>query len=71
MDIFELLREHVPSRSALARELGVSPQAVDGWRKRKQIPADRVLDIERITSLRVTRYMLRPDIFGVEPRVVE
>lgn len=67
MDIFAMLREQVRSQSALARELGISPQAVDGWRKRKQIPAERVLDIERITELKVTRYMLRPDIYGLEP----
>lgn len=70
MDIFAILREQVRSQSALARELGISPQAIDGWRKRQQIPAERVLDIERITKLRVTRYMLRPDIYGVEPESV-
>ncbi len=67
MDIFEMLREHIRSQSSLARELGISPQALDGWRKRKQIPAERVLDIERITGLKVTRYMMRPDIFGAAP----
>lgn len=67
MDIFDVLREHVRSQSSLARELGISPQAIDGWRKRKQIPAERVLDIERITELKLTRYMMRHDIFGVAP----
>lgn len=67
MDIFETLRKHVRSLSFLARELGVSPQALDGWRRRNQIPADRVLEIERITKYRVTRYMMRPDIFGADP----
>ena len=70
MDIFETLRDHVRSQSSLARELGISPQALDGWRKRKQIPAERVLDIERISRLKVTRYMMRPDIFGAAPEEV-
>ena len=71
MDIFDVLREHIRSQSSLARELGISPQAIDGWRKRKQIPAERVLDIERITELKLTRYMMRPDIFGVAPESPE
>ncbi|MFJ5253768.1 transcriptional regulator [Pseudomonas sp. NPDC088414] len=71
MDIFEVLRQQVHSQSALARALGISPQALDGWRRRKQIPAERVLDIERITEFRVTRYMLRPDIFGAAPESIQ
>ncbi|MNJ53098.1 hypothetical protein D3C77_484730 [compost metagenome] len=71
MDVFEVLREHVRSQSSLARELGISPQAIDGWKKRKQIPAERVLDIERITEMKLTRYMMRPDIFGAGPGSVE
>jgi DNA-binding transcriptional regulator YdaS (Cro superfamily) len=67
MDIIDILRKHIRSQSHLARQLGITPQALDGWRKRKQIPAERVLEIERITKHKVTRYMLRPDIFGTAP----
>lgn len=48
----------------LARKLGVTPQAVDGWRSRGRVPAERVLDIERLTG--VTRHALRPDLYPIE-----
>lgn len=51
----------------LAAKMGVSYQAVQKWRN-SRIPATRVLDIERITG--ISRYEIRPDIFGPEPRVV-
>lgn len=44
---------------ALARELGIRHTALYSW---KRIPAERVLDIERITG--ISRHELRPDIFG-------
>lgn len=46
--------------AALAKALGgVSPQAVSQWKK---VPAERVLDVERITG--ISRHSLRPDVFG-------
>lgn len=53
-----------PSR--LARACGVTPQAVAKWLKNK-VPGERCLAVEMATHGRVTRYELRPDIFGVEP----
>lgn len=48
----------------LARLLGdVSPQAVAIW---AVAPPVRVLDIERVTG--VSRYRLRPDVFGPDPK---
>lgn len=44
---------------ALARELGIKHTAMYSW---KRVPAERVLDIERITG--ISRYDMRPDIFG-------
>lgn len=44
---------------ALARELGIKHTALYSWTR---VPAERVLDIERITG--VSRHDLRPDIFG-------
>ncbi len=47
----------------LAKALGdITPQAISQWTK---VPAERVLDVERITG--VSRYELRPDIFGPHP----
>lgn len=48
--------------SGLATRLGdLTPQAVSQW---KRVPADRVIDVERITG--VSRYDLRPDVFKAE-----
>lgn len=50
--------------SALAREFGISPQAVQQWCASGRPPAERVLDVERITG--VSRHDLRPDIYPIE-----
>lgn len=48
--------------------LGIhNPSVVANWRLRNRVPAERVLDIERITG--ISRHELRPDIFG--PAVAE
>jgi DNA-binding transcriptional regulator YdaS (Cro superfamily) len=47
--------------AALARQLGISPQAVQQWRI---APAVRTLEIERLTG--VSRYELRPDLYPRE-----
>lgn len=50
-----------PSKAALA--LGIdNPSVVLNWRARKRVPADRVIEIEKLTG--VSRHALRPDIFG-------
>lgn len=54
------------SKSGLARACGVSPPAVYKW-LRFGVSAERALSIERATQGAVTRYELRPDIFGREP----
>lgn len=48
--------------SKAARALGTKPSVVMNWRTRKQVPYDRVLDIEAATG--ISRHTLRPDIFG-------
>lgn len=49
--------------SALAKALKISEQAVSQWRRgERPVPANRVLDVERITG--VSRHELRPDVFG-------
>lgn len=54
--------------TALARLLGngVLQQHVTNWRRRG-VPAERCIDIENAVGGQVTRYQLRPDVFGPEP----
>ena len=56
--------DRFPGRQAdLARQLGVSPQAVNQWVKgRRPVPVRLALAIERVTG--VSRHELRPDVFG-------
>ena len=51
----------VGTSAELARRLGISRQAVLQWRR---IPAERVIDIERLTG--VPREELRPDIYPTD-----
>ena len=48
----------------LSRLLGISAPSVWEWRQRNQIPAARVLKLERLTG--VSRHVLRPDLYPVE-----
>lgn len=50
---------------ALANRLGLTRQAVWGWfAPGKQIPATRVLQVERVTG--ISRHELRPDLYPRE-----
>lgn len=51
----------------LATDCGVSYQAIQKWIRKKRVPAERARAIESATQGRVTRYQLRPDIFGSAP----
>jgi len=48
--------------TALAKRLGVSRAAVYEWINGR-VPAERAVEIERVTNGAVTRQVLRPDIF--------
>jgi DNA-binding transcriptional regulator YdaS (Cro superfamily) len=48
-------------QAELARRLGVSPQAIDQWRRKGKVPAERVLALERATG--VSRSIFRPDLY--------
>jgi hypothetical protein len=54
------------TQARLAGLLGVSPMAVSQW-KRRGLPVDRCLQLERITGGAVTRHQMRPDVFGPAP----
>lgn len=55
-------------QSALAREIGLKPQAVQRWCKAGKVPAERVLDVERVVEAKVTRHELRPDLYPKESK---
>lgn len=56
----------IGSQSALARAVGVTPQAVQLWVKSGQVSFKRVVDVERASG--VSRAELRPDIFEVKKK---
>jgi len=57
--------EKLGGQSALARACGVKQGHVWHWlNKSRRVPGDYVLTIEEATGGAVTRYELRPDIFG-------
>jgi DNA-binding transcriptional regulator YdaS (Cro superfamily) len=64
-NVFQKLVDHFGSARKLAEALNVKPQSVGKWRN--QIPAERVREIERLTDRAVTRYEMRPDVFGETP----
>ena len=50
------------NQAGLAGKLGITRQAVNQWKRKGQIPVERVREIERITG--IPRVELRPDIYG-------
>lgn len=53
-------------QAALARKLGVSPQAVNQWvAGSRPVPPKHALKIESLTG--ISRHELRPDVFGPPP----
>lgn len=55
----------VGSQAGLARELGVSVPCIHQWLSgERPVPAGRCLAIEKATNGQVSRYVLRPDIYG-------
>lgn len=53
-------------KTDIAALLGISPAAVTRWKD--VVPVNRAIEIEEKTGGKVTRYDLRPDIFGAAPR---
>ena len=57
------------TQAAFAGQFGVTQAAVSQWLKK--VPAERVMEIERKTFGQVTRYEMRPDLFGPVPQLQE
>lgn len=54
----------IGSQSEMGRRLGIKPQAVQKWISHNRVPAERVLQIEKLTG--ISRHDLRPDIYPRE-----
>lgn len=59
------------TQSALAAKLGIRCASISGWRQRGKVPVERCLAIEQATGGKVTRYELRPDVFGEAPNELQ
>lgn len=53
--------------TALAKAAGVKPPTVHVWLRTGRTPAERCLRVEQATRGQVTRYELRPDVYGAPP----
>lgn len=61
MDLHQYLKTK-STQSGLARQLGITQGAVYQWTKRG-VPANRVLELERLSGGEMTRHELRPDLY--------
>ena len=57
---------HFGTKTALAAALGIERSAVSQWKYVPIFPKNRVLEIEKLTG--ISRHVLRPDVFGPEPK---
>lgn len=66
MDLHDLKKHpRFGSYAAIAAVCGVSREAVRRW---KRIPAEHCRSLEEATDGDLTRYELRPDVFGSAPK---
>ncbi len=62
MTFKERMKEQGRSLTWLADQLGITRGAVSSW---DVVPTERVLKVEEVTG--ISRYDLRPDVFGEAP----
>jgi len=64
--IFERLKAHpdIKTKRKVAEICGISPPALSYW---KRVPSEHCIDLEVASEGAVTRYEMRPDVFGVSP----
>lgn len=55
--------EAAGGRRAVAEAIGVRYQAVQKWQRLGRLPAERVLELEKISG--ISRSSLRPDLYPV------
>lgn len=67
MDALETAIVILGSQELLAASLKIRSPSISEWRRRGKVPAGRCLEIERLTVGLVTRYEMRPDVFGDAP----
>lgn len=68
MDAISEAVNAVGGQAALAKHLGVNPSLISQWVTcRLKVAARHCLAIEAATGGKVTRYALRPDVFGPPP----
>lgn len=64
MKALDVAIDEVGGVCQLAKAVGVTQPAVSNWKIRGRVPAEHCVRIEEASKGRVTRYDLRPDIFG-------
>jgi DNA-binding transcriptional regulator YdaS (Cro superfamily) len=52
---------------AIAAKFNINRRAVAQWIAADRVPAERCLAVEELCARKVTRYELRPDVFGPAP----
>lgn len=64
--IFERLKAHpdIKTKRKVAEICGISPPALNYW---KRVPSEHCIELERASEGAVTRYDMRPDVFGTAP----
>ncbi|MFO0447492.1 MAG: transcriptional regulator [Pseudomonadota bacterium] len=70
MSPLERAIEAVGGATALARLLKVEPAAVTNW-KRRGVPPDRVIAVEKACAGAVHRSEIRPDIYPPDEYLIE
>lgn len=68
-DPYERLAEIIKSQAWLGRQMDppCAQQTVHEWFQRRRIPDRYVRQVEKAVNGKVTRYQLRPDVFGDRP----
>lgn len=67
-----VIRDHLGSQVAVARAVGVSPQAVSEiLRRGRRVPAEWCLALEQATGGAVMRHDLRPDLYPPDLKQTE
>lgn len=68
MELSQYLQENEISQQQFADLVGVTQGRVSQWLGGDRVPAERCAEIEAATNGQVTRYELRPDVFGEAPK---